>query len=99
MYDFDRQTRGIVLLKLRVDSVFLADENDGNAVLSGRLYGAVDFNGGRVIPAHRIDCDFEIRHEELFLGGFDDFPVFVMAAVRTRAVRHAQLVTVRALGK
>jgi hypothetical protein len=52
-----------------------------------------------VIPAHRIDCDFEIRHEELFLGGFDDFPVFVMAAVRTRAVRHAQLVTVRALGK
>jgi hypothetical protein len=40
---------------------------------------------GAPISAHRIDCDFESGHEELFLGCLDHFPVLVMAAMRTRA--------------
>src|SRR5262245_57124187 len=51
-----------------------------------------------MISAHRIDCDLEIGHEELFLGCLDDFPLFVIAAMRTSTMRHAYLVAVRTLG-
>jgi hypothetical protein len=52
-----------------------------------------------MIAAHRIDCDSEVGHEELFLSGFDNFPFLVIAAVRTRAVRHAQFVAIRTFGE
>jgi hypothetical protein len=82
-----------------MDPVFLADENHRNAELSGSRNGALDFDCGGMIASHRIHCDFDVGHEELFLRCFDDFPVFVIAAVRAGAVRHAQLVAVRTLGE
>ena len=35
----------------------------------------------------------------LLLGGLDDFPFFVVAAVRAGAMRHPQFVTIGTLGK
>jgi hypothetical protein len=88
-----------VLFKKRPDAVFLTHENDGNTVLRGGLNGTLNFDCGRMVAAHRIDCDLEVGHEELFLGCFDHFPIFVIAAVRTSAVRHAQFVTIGTFGE
>jgi len=52
-----------------------------------------------MISAHRIDCDFEIGHEELLLGGLDHFPFFIEAAMGASAMRHAQFMAIGALGK
>jgi hypothetical protein len=54
--DFDRESGDVVRLKQRLEAFFLADENDGNAVLRGRLNGALDFNGRRtdLRPSHRL---------------------------------------------
>src|SRR5262252_4295833 len=88
-----------MLFKKRANSFFLADQNNRNVVLGCRLDGAVDFNSRRIIAAHGVDCDFEAGHQRLFLGCLDDFSVFVVAAMRTCAMRHAQFMTVGALGK
>jgi hypothetical protein len=52
-----------------------------------------------MIAAHRVDRDFDFAHEDLFLSRFDNFPFLVIAAMRTGAMRHAQLVAVGALRK
>ena len=97
--DFDRKTGRVVLCQKLADAILLPDQNDRNAVLRSGLDGPFNFDCGRVVAAHRIDCDFDVGHEELFLGGLDDFPFFVKAAMRTGAMRHAQFVAIGALGK
>src|SRR5437867_8687216 len=67
-----------------------------NSVFGGSLNSAIDLDCGRLIAAHRIDCDFDFGHEELFLSGLDNFPLLVVAAVRTGPMRHAQLVAIGA---
>jgi hypothetical protein len=52
-----------------------------------------------MIAAHRVDRDFYIAHEDLFLSRFDDFPFLVVAAMGASAMRHAQLVAVGTLRK
>jgi len=52
-----------------------------------------------VVSAHRIDCDFEVSHEELLLGSLDHFPFFIEAAMGAGAMRHAHLMAIGALGK
>src|SRR5262245_35075056 len=52
----------------------------------------------------RMSDSEQIRHPQseivfLFLGSLDDFPVLVIAAVRTGPMRHTQLVAIGALGK
>src|SRR5215472_5865768 len=82
-----------------VDAVFLSDQNDWNSVLGGSLNGALDFNHRRLVAAHRVDRDFDCGHEELLLGGLDDFPFLVVTAVRACTMRHTQLVTIGAFRK
>jgi hypothetical protein len=99
MNDVDRQTVRVVFLKGCADSVFLTDQHNRDTELSSRLDRALDFDCGRVIAAHRINCDFVVGHEELFLGRLDDFSFLIVAAMRTRAMRHPQFVAIRTFGE
>jgi hypothetical protein len=81
------------------DAILLPDKNNRHAVLSSGLHRPFDFDRRSAVTAHRIDCDFYAGHEDLFLSGFDDFPFFVEAAMRTGAMRHAHFVAIRTLGK
>ena len=61
MRDFAR----VIVGEKFTDAIFLPDEYDRNAVLRSGLNRAFNFDRGRAVTAHRIDCDFYHGHEEL----------------------------------
>jgi hypothetical protein len=97
--NFDRQAAGIPFAQEFAYAILLSYKDNGHAVLSSGLDRSVDLHRRPLVAAHRIDCDLENRHEDLFLSCLDDFPFFVVAAMRACTMRHAQFVAVRTLGK
>jgi hypothetical protein len=99
VHHVDGDLARIVLPQEFANAILLPDEDDGNAVLKGGVNRSFDLYGRPAVTTHRINSDFDPGHEDLFLSGFDDFPIFVIAAMRTGAMRHAHFVAVRTLGE
>jgi hypothetical protein len=95
----DRQVGGVVLVQLGADNLAVTDKYDGEAVLPGGLYRTLNHDEGSTVPPHGINgnCHRFLLLRKLFLWYLDDFPTFVVPAVKTDPVRRLGLLTLRAV--
>jgi hypothetical protein len=81
----------------RADHGLLADENDRHTQLRCGLYGPFHLHTGRMVTAHGINSDLDhAERKRLLFGHFEYFPILVVTAVGTGAMRQPQLMAIRA---